>query len=81
MKIPSSRPLIRLYDSDMIDHKDIYRLAQLLIKQHGDNAEDIAAEKMQELMQQDDVKGASVWLEICHAIDVLNMRNSQEKLH
>jgi hypothetical protein len=65
----------------MIDHKDIYRSAQLLIKQHGQNAEDIAAERMQELMQKDDAKGASVWLEICHAIDVLNMRDHQGKLH
>ena len=65
----------------MIDQKDIYRSAQLLIKQHGCEAEEIATERMREFMDKDDVKGASVWLQICHAIDILSMRDHQGKLH
>ena len=65
----------------MVDHKDIYRSALLLIQQHGDSAEGIASEKMQEFIKKDDVKAASAWLEICHAIDVLNNKDKQGKLH
>jgi hypothetical protein len=65
----------------MVSPKDVYISAQLLIKQHGNKAEDIAAQKMQELMDKDDVKGASVWLSISQAIENLRTVKSQGKLN
>ncbi len=51
------------------------------MKQHGSNAEDIAMEKMLHLMEQGDVKGASVWLVIMNAINDLMVRSEQKHLH
>lgn len=65
----------------MVSQKDIYISAQLLIKQHGDRAEDVAAEKMQAMMDSDDVQGAGVWLSVGQAIEDLRARNQQGKLH
>lgn len=55
--------------------------AILLIKQHGKNAEDIAMEKMQRFVEQDDLKGASEWLLIMNAINDLTIRKQQKNLH
>jgi hypothetical protein len=64
----------------MVSQKDIYASAQLLIKQHGNKAEDVAVRRMQELMDKDDAKGAGVWLAIAGAVtDLENIK--QRKLH
>jgi hypothetical protein len=65
----------------MISHKDIYLSAQVLIKKHGDKAEEIASLKMEAMMKRDDAKGAGVWLAIISAIDDLRSVKTQEKLH
>jgi hypothetical protein len=65
----------------MVSQKDIYISAQLLIKQHGNKAEDIATQKMQEMIDKDDVKGAGVWLSIGQAIENLRVVKSQGKLN
>jgi hypothetical protein len=65
----------------MTSSKDIYIPAQLLLKQHGDKAEDVADKRMQELMAKDDAKGAAVWLSISSAIHDLRCMQSLEKLH
>ena len=69
------------YDRPMVSQKDIYISAQLLLKQHGENAEEVAEQKMQKLMDQDDAKGAGVWLSIMSAIEDLRNVKQQEKLH
>jgi hypothetical protein len=51
------------------------------MKQHGSNAEDAAMQNMLLLMEQNDVKGASVWLAIMNAINDLTMRGRQKHLH
>lgn len=61
--------------------KDIYISAQLLVKQHGDKAEQVADERMRELMAKDDAKGAAVWLSISAALHDLRCVDSQGKLH
>jgi len=65
----------------MVSKRDIFATAKLLIKQHGSNAEDVATKKYFIYLKQDDVKGASVWLEIMSAINDLKMRNQQKHLH
>jgi hypothetical protein len=66
---------------DMGSTRDIYASARLLIKQYGSNAEDAAMQNMLRLMEQNDVKGASVWMAIMNAINDLTMRGQQRHLH
>lgn len=56
----------------MPDEKDIYRSAKLLLNQHQQLAESFALQKMEEFMNQGDVKSASVWLAIAQAITKLD---------
>ncbi len=55
----------------MISDKDIYTTANMLIKEHGEKAEEHAQQRMYELMDADDAKGASVWLSVMQAINDL----------
>lgn len=52
----------------MIPDIDIWRAAILLIKQHGQDAEIVAARRVDELAEQDDDDGRDVWLRIRRAI-------------
>ena len=65
----------------MISQKAIYITAQLLITQHGDDAEDIVAQKMQGMLKKDDMPGAGVWLAVGQAIENLKACTHQGKLH
>ena len=65
----------------MLTQNEIYAIAESLIKQHGKRAEALAESRMQELMQQDDAKGAGEWLSIMAAIEDLHSLRSQKKLH
>ena len=65
----------------MVSLKDTYLSANTLIQQYGDEAETVATQRMHELMDKDDVKGASVWLDIASAIDDLQSIKRQGKLH
>ena len=55
----------------MTDDKDIYRAANELIKQHGDDAPIHAAMRADELLEAGDMEGKAVWLRITKAIDEL----------
>ncbi len=65
----------------MESNRDIYASALLLIKQHGEKAEEVASERMYSFMEKDDVKGASVWLQILNAMDTLKQKNKQRYIH
>jgi len=65
----------------MVGQKDIFISAQLLIKHHGDKAEDYAFQKMLALIEKDDAKGSGVWLSIMSAIDDLRNVELQGKLN
>ena len=65
----------------MTSQRDIYATAQLIIKQHGVDAEAYASSQMQACIEKDDVKGASVWLSMSAAIDDLQNMKSQGKVH
>lgn len=65
----------------MVSDRDIYASANLLIKQHGGDAENVAQEKMLGFMDKDDAKAAAVWLAITNAISDLRMRERQKYLY
>jgi hypothetical protein len=52
----------------MIPDIDIWRAATLLIRQHGENAEIIAAQRSDELWEREDHEGRALWLRIKRAI-------------
>lgn len=52
----------------MVSDLDIWRAAHLLVKQHGGNAELVAAHRADELMEREDWEGRAVWLRITRAI-------------
>lgn len=58
----------------MINNNEIFDSAQWLIKCFGENAELVAEERMQELLEKDDPKAAGIWLSIMSAINDLRSR-------
>ena len=65
----------------MTDDVDIYRAAQVLIDQHGDEAAVNAAMRADGLMARGDMEGCAVRKRILGAIDVLRRRRSGEPVH
>ena len=55
----------------MTSEIDIYRTANELIKQHGEDAPIHAAMRADELLEVGDMEGKAVWLRITKAIDEL----------
>ena len=62
---------------------DIYRSANELIKQHGDDASIHAAMRADELMDKGDLNGRAVWMRILRAVDELLPKERPEgaKVH
>ena len=57
----------------MVSDLEIYGCAQLMLQQHGsDNAATFAAQRADELLNQGDAEGTSVWRRIVKAIDDLS---------
>jgi len=52
----------------VIPDLDIWRAANLLIRQHGDLAEIVAAQRADELLDRGDRDGELVWLRIKRAV-------------
>ena len=50
---------------------DIYRSANKLIEQHGEDAPILAAMRADELMETGDMDGRTVWLRIVKAVEEL----------
>ena len=58
---------------------DIYRSANLLVKQHGDEAPIEAAMRADELLEAGDLDGQRVWLRIVKAVtELLDMRTPDD---
>ena len=55
----------------MVDEIDIYRAANLLIKQHGDEAAIFAARQADACLEKGDLDGKVVWLAVIKAIEEL----------
>lgn len=65
----------------MTDQKDIYRSAQIIINQHGAEAEQYALEKMQDFMDDENVVAAATWLTIAQAVHTLQQRSAVGTVH
>ncbi len=50
---------------------DIYRSADAIIKQHGNNAKSHAAQMLDKMVSNGDADGQAAWLRILRAIDEL----------
>ena len=59
----------------MIDNKDIWRVAKLLVKAHGENAEAIAAQHIDERLAEGDLVGRDVWRQILVVPILAGVRN------
>ena len=57
--------------TDMTADLDIYRAANELIKQHGEDAPIHAAMRADKMLEQGDMDGLAVWKRILSAIDEL----------
>ena len=55
----------------MTSDLDIYRSANVLIKQHGDEAPIHAAMRADELLEAGDMDGKAVWVRIMKAVEEL----------
>ncbi len=55
----------------MTSDLDMYRSANELIKQYGEDAPILAAMRVDELMEAGDMEGEAVWLRIVKAIEEL----------
>ena len=62
----------------MISDLDIFRSANELIEQHGEDAPIHAAMRADELMEAGDMEGEAVWLRIVKAIEELLSRERPE---
>ena len=50
---------------------DVYRTAQLLVRQHGEDAPQHAAQRADQLLTTGDFEGEAVWLRVLRAIRVI----------
>ena len=65
----------------MATDADIWRSANLLIKQHGDRAVIEASMRADEMLVAGDVEGRAVWLRIVRAIGELTAEKSAGAVH
>ncbi len=65
----------------MPEEIDIYRSANLLIQQHGEDAPIFAAMRVDELFAAGDLDGSRVWQRVLRAIKVLTEDRTEETLH
>jgi hypothetical protein len=63
---------------DMIDEPDIWRAANLLMKNHGDDAPLVAAQRADEMLARGDMVGQAIWKRITSAFEELIRRKPKE---
>lgn len=59
----------------MTERIDTLRTANLLIENYGEQASEVARERLCDMLALDDVKGAVVWLDVMSDIETLMNRN------
>jgi len=64
-----------------VGDKDIYRTANLLIQQHGDEATIHAAMIADEMLEKGDLDGKAVWLRVGKAIEELQATEPEGPVH
>ena len=63
----------------MASEKDIWRSAQLLITQHGEDAPIHAAMKADEMLEKGDVDGVDTWKKILAAVNELQRSRLKDR--
>ena len=53
----------------MTSDLNIYRLAHVLICQHGEDAAIDAARRIDAMLEKGDIEGKTVWLRVLHAVE------------
>ena len=71
----------RLYILAMIPDLDIYRSAQVLVKQHGDDAPIHAAMRADAMLEKGDLEGYAVWRRILRAVEELQRVEPGARVH
>jgi hypothetical protein len=57
---------------------DIYRTASVLIREHGDEADFVAAQRADSFLEDGDVDGCSVWKRVFQAIKEIQRQEPRE---
>ena len=65
----------------MIDDRDIWRAAKLLIDKHGENAGIEASMRADAMLDQGDLDGKAVWLRILEAVKELQNTKPTGPVH
>lgn len=61
-----------------MDEIDIWRVAALLIEEHGEDAASLAAKRADALLAQSDTDGFTTWLKVVKAIETLQPKGPPE---
>ena len=62
----------------MTSHLDIYRTASVLIREHGDEAELVAAQRADSFLEAGDIDGSAVWKRVLNAIKEIQRKEPRE---
>jgi len=65
----------------MLSNIDVYRTANLMIQQHGEEAAIQAAMQADEMLAQGNMDGKAVWVLVIKAIEALQTKKSPLPLH
>ncbi len=57
---------------------DIYRSAQVLIREHGDDAGLEAAQRANAMLERGDMEGAAVWRRVLKAVEEMQRKERRE---
>ena len=62
----------------MTSDLDIYRTANVLIREHGEDATLEAAQRVAAMLEKGDMEGKAVWLRVLHAVDEIQRKKRRE---
>ena len=62
----------------MTSDLDIYRSAQVLVKQHGEDAALEAAQRANAMLERGDMEGKDVWLRVLKAVEEMQRKEGRE---
>jgi hypothetical protein len=62
-----------------MDEIDIWRVADLLMKEYGEEASYLASKRADAMLEQRDPEGYTAWLKVVKAIETLRSRGPAER--
>ena len=70
-----------MYRTEHIGEQESWRLAKMLIEQHGEKALWHARKNAEKLLFGDDIQGGAAWMRVARAVDVLLEHHWTGKIH